>query len=110
MRKGIFRFKELTLSDKKALQIASSIATKPKILMLDEAMAGLTRNEQLEAIELIKKINQLGITLIVVEHVMEIIMSIADRIIVLDSGKKIAEDIPEKIANNPDVIKAYLGE
>jgi len=102
--------KELTLPDKKVLQIAGALATKPKILMLDEAMSGLTENEQKDAIKLIKKIRESGVTLIVVEHVMEIIMSIADRIIVFDSGKKIAEDIPEKIANNPEVIKAYLGE
>lgn len=99
----------LTLSDKKALQIAVTLATKPKILMLDEAMAGLTKNEQVDAINLIKKIRDSGITLIVVEHVMEIIMAIADKIIVLNSGEKIAEDIPKKIVNNPDVIKAYLG-
>jgi len=101
--------RELTLSNKKALQIASTLATRPKILMLDEAMAGLTKNEQMDAIKLIKKIRESGITLIVVEHVMEIIMSIADRIMVINSGKKIAEGTPEKIANNPDVIKAYLG-
>jgi len=101
--------RELTLSNKKALQIASTLATKPKILLLDEAMAGLTKNEQQNAIKLITKIRDSGITLIVVEHVMEIIMSIADRIVVLNSGEKIADDIPEKIVKNPDVIKAYLG-
>jgi len=101
--------RELTLSNKKALQIASILATRPKILMLDESMSGLTKNEQMDAIKLIKKIRKSGTTLIVVEHVMEIIMSIADRIMVLNSGKKIAEGTPEKIANNPDVIKAYLG-
>lgn len=101
--------KELTLSNKKALQIASTLATKPKLLMLDEAMAGLTKNEQQDAILLIKKIRDSGITLIVIEHVMEIIMSIADRIAVLNYGEKIADDIPERIVKNPQVITAYLG-
>ncbi len=101
--------RELTLISKKALQIASTLATKPKILMLDEAMAGLTKNEQQDAIKLITKIRESGVTLIVVEHVMEIVMSIADRVAVLNSGIKIADDIPEKIVKDPQVIKAYLG-
>jgi len=104
-----YLMKELTLSGKKAVQIASTLATKPKLLLLDEAMAGLNKKEQEEAIALILKIRDTGITLIVVEHVMEIIMSIADRIMVVNSGKKIAYDIPEKVANNTEVIKAYLG-
>jgi len=101
--------KELTLLNKKALQIASTLATKPKILLLDEAMAGLTKNEQQNAIKLIIKIRDSGITLIVVEHVMEIIMTIADRVVVLNSGIKIADDTPEKVSKDPQVIKAYLG-
>jgi len=101
--------KELTLLNKKALQIASTLATKPKILLLDEAMAGLTKNEQQNAIKLIIKIRDSGITLIVVEHVMEIIMTIADRVVVLNSGIKIADDTPEKVSKDPQVIRAYLG-
>jgi len=107
-KKNLF-INNLTLIDKKALQIVVALATKPRILMLDEAMAGLTKNEQVEAIKLIKKIRDSGITLIIVEHVMEIIMAIADKIIVISSGEKIAEGIPKEIANNPNVVKAYLG-
>lgn len=101
--------KELTLSQRKALQIASVFATKPKIILLDEAMSGLTEKEQQDAINLIMKIKGNGISLIVVEHVMNIIMSISDKIVVLNGGKKIADDIPMKVANKIEVTKAYLG-
>jgi len=100
----------LTIADHKRLEISKALATQPHLLMLDEAMAGLNATETIEAIELIKKIRGRGITLIVVEHVMEVIMSISERVVVFDSGKKIAEDTPEKIVKNPQVIKAYLGE
>lgn len=101
--------RNLTIADQKRLEISKALATKPKLLMLDEAMAGLNATETKEAIELIKKIRAQGITLVIVEHVMEVIMSISDRVIVFDSGRKIAEDVPEKIVRNPLVIEAYLG-
>lgn len=100
----------LTIADHKRLEISKALATQPQLLMLDEAMAGLNATETNEAIELIKKIRGRGITLIVVEHVMEVIMSISERVVVFDSGKKIAEDAPEKIVKNPRVIEAYLGD
>ena len=100
----------LTIADHKRLEISKALATKPHLLMLDEAMAGLNATETIAAIELIRKIRDRGITLIVVEHVMEVIMSLSERVVVFDSGKKIAEDIPEKIVKNPRVIEAYLGE
>jgi branched-chain amino acid transport system ATP-binding protein len=100
----------LTIADHKRLEISKALATRPQLLMLDEAMAGLNATETNEAIELIKKIRGRGITLIVVEHVMEVIMSISERVVVFDSGKKIAEDAPEKIVKNPRVIEAYLGD
>jgi branched-chain amino acid transport system ATP-binding protein len=100
----------LTIADHKRLEISKALATQPHLLMLDEAMAGLNATETIEAVELIKKIRGRGITLIVVEHVMEVIMSISERVVVFDSGKKIAEDTPEKIVKNPRVIQAYLGE
>jgi branched-chain amino acid transport system ATP-binding protein len=84
--------------------------TKPRLLMLDEAMAGLTQTETQEALELIHKLRRQKITLFLVEHVMEVIMPISDRVLVLEYGKKIAEDVPTKIIHNEEVIKAYLGD
>lgn len=99
----------LTIAGKKRLEFAKALATEPSLLMLDEAIAGLNQTETTEAVELVKKVRQSGITVVLVEHVMEVVMPISNRIVVLDYGKKIAEDIPEKIINNEDVIKAYLG-
>ena len=100
----------LTIADKKRLEIARSLMTKPRLLMLDEAMAGLTQTETQQALELIYKLRQQKITLFLVEHVMEVIMPISDRVLVLEYGKKIAEDVPAKIIHNEEVIKAYLGD
>lgn len=101
----------LTTADKKRLEIARVLATKPKMIMLDEAMAGLNQTETKEAMELCLNLNkQHGITLLIVEHVMEAIMPISNRVIVLNAGEKIAEGSPEEIVNNEEVIKAYLGE
>lgn len=99
----------LTIADQKRLEISKALATQPRILMLDEAMAGLNATETKEAIGLIQKIRDRGVTLVIVEHVMEVIMSISERVVVFDSGKKIAEDTPEQIVKNPRVIEAYLG-
>ncbi|NLY51675.1 MAG: ABC transporter ATP-binding protein [Firmicutes bacterium] len=100
----------LTLPEKKRLEVAMSLATQPKVLMLDESMAGLTPTEAAEASQMIRSLRDEGLALIVVEHVMEAIMPIADRVIVLDSGTKIAEGSPEEIVSNPRVISAYLGD
>lgn len=100
----------LTIVDKKRLEIARVLATKPKMIMLDEAMAGLNQTEIKEAMELCLELRNNGITLLIVEHIMEAIMPISDRIVVLNAGEKIAEGKPLRIINNENVIKAYLGE
>ena len=108
-----FTYKEansLTLAYRKRLEVARALATRPELLLLDEVMAGLNPTEVKEMIDLVARIRELGITLFVIEHIMEAIMSICDRIVVLNYGSKLAEGKPVDIAKNPQVIQAYLGE
>jgi branched-chain amino acid transport system ATP-binding protein len=104
------RAKDLPLDKQKRLEVARALATKPEILMLDEVMAGLNPTEVGEAMELVTKIRQKGITIIMIEHVMKAIMGICDRIIVLHHGEKIAEGTPQEIATSKQVVEVYLGE
>ncbi len=102
--------KGLPLGKRKRLEIARALATGPELLLLDESFAGLNPTELNESIEIIKKIRDSGITILIIEHHMKVIMSISDRIVVLNYGEKIAEGTPQEIANNPVVVEAYLGE
>jgi len=100
----------LTIADRKRLEIAKALATEPKLLLLDEVMAGLRPNEVDEMVEIFKALRDRGITIFVIEHIMRAIMALSDRVVVIQFGKKIAEGTPQEIANNEAVIKAYLGE
>jgi branched-chain amino acid transport system ATP-binding protein len=102
--------KSLPIGKRKRLEIARALATKPKLILLDETAAGLTPSELDAAIELIKKMRDSGITILIVEHIMKVIMSISDRIHAINFGQTIAEGTPHEVANNPAVIEAYLGE
>ena len=101
---------DLPIGVKKRLELARALATRPKLLMLDEVMAGLTSTEVKTALDLIRTIRKEGITLLIVEHIMEAIMPIADKVVVLDGGIKLAEGAPADIIHDQRVITAYLGE
>jgi len=102
----------LPIGLRKRLELARSLATGPKLILLDEVMSGLNPSESKQAIELIKRLrDERGISAVAgVEHVMQVVMSISDRVIVLNHGKKLAEGRPEEVASNPEVVAAYLGK
>ncbi len=101
----------LNVQEKKRLELARALSAEPELLLLDEVLAGLTPSEVETMLELLRKVREeKGVTIIMIEHVMHAVMNIADRIVVLHFGKKIAEGTPEEVANNPEVITAYLGD
>jgi branched-chain amino acid transport system ATP-binding protein len=102
--------KDLTLANQKRLEVAGALATQPELLLLDEIMAGLNPTEVAQAMELVTRIHDKGITIVMIEHVMKAIMSACDRIMVLHHGRKIAEGKPQEIATSKEVITVYLGE
>jgi branched-chain amino acid transport system ATP-binding protein len=101
--------KDLTTIDQRRLEMARALATQPRLLLLDEVMAGLNPAEIDQAVALVGRLSQRGLTIVIVEHVMRAIMAVARHIVVLDHGQKIAEGGPKEIVENPEVIRAYLG-
>ncbi|MGA7329605.1 MAG: ABC transporter ATP-binding protein [Rhodomicrobium sp.] len=101
---------ELTPPERRRLEMARALATKPKLLLLDEVLTGLTPSEAAKGAELVRKIRQHGITIIMVEHVMEVVMPLVERVIVLDLGSVLFEGAPDEVVRDPSVIRAYLGD
>lgn len=102
--------RSLTIADRKRLELARALATRPVLLLLDEVMAGLNTTEVQEMLSLLRMVNSRGITLFIIEHIMAAMMNIAQRILVMHHGEKIAEGMPQQISQNAVVIQAYLGE
>lgn len=102
--------KNLTIVDRKRLELAKALATRPKLLLLDEILAGLTPNEVDEAVRLIRNIRASGVTIIMIEHVMRAVMALCEQVMVISYGEHIAEGTPKEVTENAEVISVYLGE
>ena len=100
----------LTPPEKRRLEIARALATQPKVLLLDEMLTGLTPTEAQGGVQLIRDVRAQGVTIIMVEHVMEVLLPLVDRAVVLHLGRKLTEGSPAEVVRNPDVIRAYLGD
>lgn len=108
--KGSVLASETTIADRKRLELARALAMRPDVLLLDEVMAGLNPTEVAAMMNLLREIGRRGMSMLVIEHVMQAIMGVSDRILVLAHGRKLAEDSPDRVARHPAVIEAYLGE
>jgi branched-chain amino acid transport system ATP-binding protein len=105
------RAASLTLPDRKRLEVARALGTRPKLLLLDEVMAGLRPTETDQMVAFFREINrELGVTILLIEHVMRAVMALAERVVVLNYGKKIAEGTPQEVVRDPAVLECYLGE
>ena len=102
--------RDLTQVEMRKLELARAVAAEPKLLIADESMAGLSRSEIDDILKLLMELNSRGITIMLIEHIMSAVMSFSQRLVVLVSGKKIADGRPEEVVRNPEVVRAYLGE
>jgi branched-chain amino acid transport system ATP-binding protein len=108
--KGGVQASSLTLAERKRLEIARALATEPRLLLLDEAMAGLNPAEVSLIMDRIREVSRLGVTIVLIEHVMKAVLGLSDKLIVLHHGEKIAEGPPQEVASNAAVVRAYLGQ
>jgi len=109
-RQGGIEVQHLTAFDRRKLELGRALSTEPKLLLMDEVVAGATPSEAQEMVELVRRIQGRGITILIVEHVMKVIMALSERVIVMESGRLIADGIPREVVREPQVLKAYFGE